>query len=313
MRIAIVGAGFSGAYLSSKLTKNNLEVTLFEKSRGVGGRMSTRYTDEYQINIGCPELTPVGSTFKDFCQEKKAQGILQERTSGTYSNEEINTLLKNLIQGSQLVTQTRIEHVYYENNCYQLVDSEGKIHAHFDALFITIPAPQLLEITFHFKTPILQGIEAINFDSVATMVLYGKETEELSTHKLSTLPSLRKLYQPNDEVLVIHMNRSFSNAHAHLQKEQLREPIDKEIQTILPSFKSAYFKSFTHLWKYGFTNHALEEPYRFDCNRNFGIVADWMVGARVEDAYSSVEALVNSEAYHRFLNSMQLNRLKNSV
>lgn len=39
-RIAIIGAGLSGLVLARQLA-SNADITVFEKARGVGGRMST--------------------------------------------------------------------------------------------------------------------------------------------------------------------------------------------------------------------------------------------------------------------------------
>ena len=45
-KIAIIGAGLSGLSVAH-LLKNHAEVTLFEKARGVSGRMSTRRAEPY--------------------------------------------------------------------------------------------------------------------------------------------------------------------------------------------------------------------------------------------------------------------------
>ena len=41
-RVAVIGAGMAGATCARLLADAGLDVTLFDKSRGVGGRMSTR-------------------------------------------------------------------------------------------------------------------------------------------------------------------------------------------------------------------------------------------------------------------------------
>ena len=46
LRVAVVGAGISGLICARTLLDHGLAVTVFEKSRGVGGRMATRRTAE---------------------------------------------------------------------------------------------------------------------------------------------------------------------------------------------------------------------------------------------------------------------------
>lgn len=45
-KVAIIGAGISGVYAARELAKI-ADVTVFEKSRGFGGRMATRTKNEY--------------------------------------------------------------------------------------------------------------------------------------------------------------------------------------------------------------------------------------------------------------------------
>ncbi|MBC7939825.1 MAG: FAD-dependent oxidoreductase, partial [Chitinophagaceae bacterium] len=40
--VAVIGAGVAGAACASSLRQAGMNVTLFEKARGVGGRMATR-------------------------------------------------------------------------------------------------------------------------------------------------------------------------------------------------------------------------------------------------------------------------------
>ena len=44
--IAIIGAGFSGCNLYNNLKEKYENITIFEKSRGVGGRLSTKYIED---------------------------------------------------------------------------------------------------------------------------------------------------------------------------------------------------------------------------------------------------------------------------
>src|SRR3546814_9540556 len=51
MRVAIIGAGISGLACARRLRDAGLEATLFDKSRGIGGRLATR-----RANPGNPEV-----------------------------------------------------------------------------------------------------------------------------------------------------------------------------------------------------------------------------------------------------------------
>ncbi len=66
-KIAIIGAGISGLTIANKL-KDNAQVTVFEKSKGIGGRMSNRRHENYSFDHGAQFFTAKTDEFKDFCQ-----------------------------------------------------------------------------------------------------------------------------------------------------------------------------------------------------------------------------------------------------
>ena len=55
--LAIIGAGLSGLMLARQLTPW-ATCELFEKSRGLGGRLATRYTNDYQFDKS-PQIQPL--------------------------------------------------------------------------------------------------------------------------------------------------------------------------------------------------------------------------------------------------------------
>ena len=69
MKIAIIGAGFSGCNLYDNLKLKYEDITIFEKSRGVGGRLSTKYIDDKFIDHGTPFLIPITEDLKSFCSD----------------------------------------------------------------------------------------------------------------------------------------------------------------------------------------------------------------------------------------------------
>lgn len=77
MNIAIIGAGMSGIIVAEKM-QPYANVQIFEKARGVGGRMSTRYADDYQFDHGAKFFTARSDSFKDFLQPLIGKDIVRE-------------------------------------------------------------------------------------------------------------------------------------------------------------------------------------------------------------------------------------------
>ena len=55
-KIAVIGAGITGLHLARQLS-DVFDVTVFEKSRGLGGRMCARRTEAHQFDHGAQYFT----------------------------------------------------------------------------------------------------------------------------------------------------------------------------------------------------------------------------------------------------------------
>ena len=65
VKIAIIGSGLAGIS-TALLLKDQADITLFEKARGVSGRMSTRIADPYLFDHGAQYFTVRTDAFRSF-------------------------------------------------------------------------------------------------------------------------------------------------------------------------------------------------------------------------------------------------------
>lgn len=80
MKIAIIGAGVAGLTAGRELVKGGHEVVVFEKSKGYGGRLSTRYAGknhETKVDHGLPYIELSSEKFTPFVKELGEQGIIE--------------------------------------------------------------------------------------------------------------------------------------------------------------------------------------------------------------------------------------------
>ena len=77
IRVAIIGAGLSGLVLAHRL-QAAAEVTVFEKSRGSGGRLSTRYAGDYEFDHGAQYFTARTEAFRSFLQPLIEAGMIAQ-------------------------------------------------------------------------------------------------------------------------------------------------------------------------------------------------------------------------------------------
>ena len=62
--LALIGGGIAGLSCATALQQAGLEVSLFDKSRGPGGRMSTRQGDDWQCDHGAQYFTARHADFR---------------------------------------------------------------------------------------------------------------------------------------------------------------------------------------------------------------------------------------------------------
>ena len=76
-RIAIIGAGIAGLTCARELVRHGIDPVLFDKGRGLGGRLSTRRGEGgYQFDHGARYLTAKSGGFESFLQDAEAAGAI---------------------------------------------------------------------------------------------------------------------------------------------------------------------------------------------------------------------------------------------
>jgi photolyase PhrII len=77
-RVAVIGAGISGAACARALAEHGVEVVVFEKSRGPGGRMSTRRGEAGEFDHGAQYFTVRDARLAHRVASWRADGVVAE-------------------------------------------------------------------------------------------------------------------------------------------------------------------------------------------------------------------------------------------
>ena len=68
-RIAIIGAGLAGLTCGKALQQAGHDVVIFEKSRGIGGRLATRRAEPFYFDHGVAAFTASDDDFQSFVNQ----------------------------------------------------------------------------------------------------------------------------------------------------------------------------------------------------------------------------------------------------
>jgi hypothetical protein len=164
-QIAIVGAGMAGLAAGRELARAGPSVTLFEKSRGVGGRLATDRVAGFVIDHGAQLVkAPTGALQALVEETGDAYDLLgpvwifdgagQVRPGDPVFNVEPkwvwpggNTALaRHLARGLNIHLETAIAALRRAGSGYELVDDAGDVVGTFAAVLLTAPAPQAAAI-----------------------------------------------------------------------------------------------------------------------------------------------------------------------
>lgn len=166
MKIGIVGAGPAGLATAYGLRTAPIEVTVFEKSRGFGGRAATRGRDGHRYDHGAPFFSaPTERVRRLVTGHLPTKGLIDLSslqiwgfdTEGTIVpngaqgpsprwtyRAGVSTIGKLLAQQSQAVIRRncRIAGISEEGGGWGLIMKGGSTSERYDALVLTPPAPQ---------------------------------------------------------------------------------------------------------------------------------------------------------------------------
>ncbi len=174
---AVIGAGMAGVACARTLVQAGHRVTLFEKSRGAGGRMATRETEFGSFDHGTqyftvrdPRFARALETVPGLCRPWSANAVrvldplgrvvaaaLPTRESHWVATPGMNALVKRwaepLLQDGRVELQTRVARIArdaLDARRWQLhtegPDDSRHVHSGFDAVLLAIPSVQAHEL-----------------------------------------------------------------------------------------------------------------------------------------------------------------------
>ena len=301
MKIAIIGAGFSGCNLYDNLKLQFEDITIFEKSRGVGGRLSTKYIDDKFIDHGTPFLIPITEDLKSFCSDLVRNKVIKNRYDEFLPINGMNKICKFLINEENLKTNTKIIEAKFIDNKWNLVDENNNNYTGFDKLFLTIPATQILEMNIDLEENIKNELEKINYDSVFSLILYSNANLKLNENLVyenscveNIINNSKKYLYKDFSSYVIHSSKKFANEVNTKTKEEILEiflnSFDEKTKEHLKTFNLI-----PHLWKFAFVKNSLDMSYYLNESKNLGICGDYFNFSNVEASLTSSELLGSSK------------------
>lgn len=315
--IAVIGAGLSGLVAASSL-REIADITVFEKARGVGGRMSTRRKEPYHFDHGAQYFTARDKHFQGFLKPFIADGIVQEWqpkvvTLGgdkPYKRDwfephyvcvpGMNALCKALAEGLDVRVQTEICALNRADSGWMLADKNEGLHGVFDYVVLSAPAPQamvLLPDGFKDKDVIfnaqMQGCFSLmlSFDEPPLVNWDAAVVKDSGISWMAV--NSAKPGRPQAASMVVHSSNDWAESHLEEDPESVREQLLEEF-TRLTGISQKDAEVQLHRWRYAATSGSAGQAHFFDQGLNIAVCGDWCLEGRVESAFLSAYSLAKA-------------------
>jgi hypothetical protein len=141
-RVAVVGAGLAGLAAADALRRAGLAPVVFEKSRGIGGRLATRRTAEgLDFDHGAPSAAADGGPFAAFLDAAVRDGDAARWAGETVGLPGMSGLARGLAAGLDLRFGAEVAAVTREEGGWRVAFADRPA-ARFDRVVVAAPAPQ---------------------------------------------------------------------------------------------------------------------------------------------------------------------------
>ena len=181
MRIAVIGAGLAGLAAAREAAAAGHEVTVFEKSRGMGGRIAARRAEGTVLDHGSPVVAaPPGTALRALIDDLGADDRI-DLADGIAFASGATRLPKLMAAGLDVRLGVRIAALRAASGGFEVGDEQGNTHGVSDAVVVSAPAPQAADLLE--RSPEagerVAALRAVAY-APAVMILLGLPAEGLS-------------------------------------------------------------------------------------------------------------------------------------
>mgnify|MGYP006075390127 CR=1 FL=1 len=326
-KIAIIGAGVSGSLLAQCLQGKH-EVTVFDKARGCGGRLSCLKKDNYSFDKGTQDFFIKNKRTFEVIEPAIKAGLLSvwrpsfmmingaekkwvksDKARHYCGHGNVNRLVKEWLNDINTYYSTGIVALEKNHDNWFLISKENERFGPFDAVIMSQPAEQALMLAPHFKSTLE------NLDYSSCMMLYlgvsqpipssvAEVTMSEGTLTRWIIQNHRKPGMASLDSLILQ-SKSLPYETMALSSNALAKQMIEESEAMLGCKLAIEFKA-QHQWRYAKCLNATDEGSLWEPSLGLGVIGDGL-GSSMSDGVES--AILSAMDLSNKIQRQGINRL----
>ena len=313
--IAVIGAGFSAATLCYFIEK---DLDFYEKSRGVGGRCSTRRVD----NVGLFDhgLQYIKSHNKEFKKFLKDYSIWKGNFKIFQNNQLIddldkeriihengnNSLVKNLFRNKNVIFNKELKGLEKKSDHFNLTFKDDT-QENYKTVIISAPFQQAYNLTkqftedyfskFNFSMqPNLTLMIALNKGLKLNLSAISFEDDDVLGFAANENTKKKDLINKDLELWTIQSSLKYAIKNIYEYRNNKQNLIDEMLKSFSIKLKVDIKKdnieySDIHGWLYAYNQKVAAPNCYWDKDLRLGICGDWFSGGNAENAFTNAKQL----------------------
>jgi renalase len=312
MQVAIIGAGIAGLSCARRLQAAGTVVSIFDKGRSVGGRVSTRRVETAhgiaQFDHGAQFFTARDDAFRKALMALPAHASLAWRGNGDkedwrVASPGLSALPIALAEGLDVRLSTKVEGLVRDGAGWTLIGENAGPLGRFDVAVLAVPAeqaaPVLAPVAPHLAAEAAQAVTApcwAGLFAFAGSIDVPPIQPDLEEHPVLSWLTCDSAKPGRPEALscwVAHAHPAWSRAHLEMSPEAILPLLFDAMQSVIGALPTPVVAQ-AHRWRFAKVEQVAGTAFSWDADLRLGVCGDWRLGPRVELAWRSGHAVAGA-------------------
>jgi len=312
--VAVIGAGISGLACAEALEGRGCAVRVFEKSRGLGGRASTRRREGWHCDHGAQYFTVQSARFAERVADWERRGVaaiwrgrvVELRADGSHVVKSeparyvgvpgMSRLTGDLAAGLELTRRARVDGVERSAGGRWRLRAGGDELGEFDAVVSSAPAPQSATLLREAAPAVADSCDRVVMHPCWAVLAvfptrldleYDAAFVEGNPLAWISRDSSKPQRSSTPERWVMHAGPTWSAGHLEEEAADVAPTLLGEFAALagLSESRPSYLEA--HRWRYARSHEPLTEGCIVDTDSRLAVCGDWLAGDRIEGAFLS--------------------------